>query len=239
MTGTVKIFYLKGGNFMGATQKTTHYDLPIYASGDETGWLSGFNPAMQAIDTALFNINQTAEDANGTAVGAKASAQQAISSAQATANLLAQTNNTVTSLVNKLTFSRLEFARPNTGAIIIGETNSDNSITNIMVNLSATDGLPSTYTVNGTKFHEFGNCTTKLCNNVLSGSESAGFTGTMKQIGYISISTGGKEKTTGFSCFYDNASKKTRFGVITNSDVSVNSTGSSNANITFTNIQTF
>lgn len=224
---------------MSATQKTTHYDLPIYASGDETGWLSGFNPAMQAIDEALFNINQTAEDANGTAEGAEASAQQAISSTQATANLLAQINNTVAILVNKLTFSRLEFTRPNTGAIIVGESNGDNSITNIMVNLSDTEGLPSSYTVNGTNFHEFGNCNAKLCNSVLSGSEGAGFTGTMKQIGYIAISTGGKDRTVSFNCFYDNTAKKTRFGVITNNDVKVNSTGSSCANITFTNIQTF
>ena len=223
---------------MSASQKTTHYNLPIYAGSDVTGWLSGFNPAMQAIDAALFNINQTAEDANGTATGAEASAQEAINSNQATANLLAQTNNTVTSLVNKLTFSRLEFARPNTGAIIVGESNGDNSITNIMVNLSSTDGLPSNYRVNGTNFHEFGNCDAKLCNNILSGSESTGFSGTMKQIGYIPISTGGKDKTSGFNCFYDNTAKKTRFGMLTNSDVKVNSTGSSYANITFTNVQT-
>ena len=223
---------------MSASQKTTHYNLPIYAGADVTGWLSGFNPAMQAIDEALFNINQTAEDANGTAAGAEASAQQATSSAQATANLLAQTNNTVASLVNKLTFSRVEFARPNTGAIIIGESNGDKSITNIMVNLSSKEGLPSNYTVNGTNFHEFGNCNAKLCNNVLSGSESTGFNGTIKQIGFLAISTGGKERTVGFNCFYDNAAKKTRFGILTSSDVTVNSAGSSNANITFTNVLT-
>lgn len=223
---------------MSASQKTTHYELPIYAGSDVTGWLSGFNPAMQTIDAALFNINQTAEDANGTAVGAEANAQQAINSAQATANLLAQTNNTVTDLVNKLTFSRLEFARPNTGAIILGETNADNSITMIMVNLSSTDGLPSAYTVNATNFHEFGSCDAKLCNNVLSGSESTGFTGTVKQIGYLAVSTGGHERTVGFKCFYDNSAKKTRFGIETNNDMKVNSTGSSSANITFTNVQT-
>lgn len=223
---------------MSASQKTSHYNLPIYAGSDVTGWLTGFNPAMQTIDTALFNINQTAEDANGTAAGAESSAQQAISSTQATANLLAQTNNTVTSMVNKLTFSRLEFARPNTGAIIIGETNGDNSITNIMINLTSTDGLPSPYTVNGTNFHEFGSCDAKVCNNVLSGSETTGFTGTMKQIGYLPVSSGGREETFGFTCFYDNTAKKTRFGIRSGNDIKVNSSGTSSANITFTSVQT-
>ena len=238
MIGVEKNYYLKEDLKMSASQKTTHYDLPIYAGDDVTGWLSGFNPAMQAIDTALFNINQTSEDANGTAVGAETTAQQALQGVQNNSNLISALNNAVVGINQKLTFSRLEFARPNTGAIIFGETNTDNSITMIMVNLSSTDGLPSPYTVNGVNFHEFGNCDAKLCNNVLSGSESAGFTGTVKQIGYLAVSTGGHERTVGFKCFYDNSAKKTRFGIETNNDVKVNSTGSSSANITFTNVQT-
>lgn len=208
MTGTVKTYYLKEDLKMSATQKTTHYELPIYASGDETGWLSGFNPAMQKIDTTLFGINQTAEDANGTAAEAEASAQQAISSTQATANLLAQTNNTVTGLVNKLTFHSVSFDRPDLGAIIIGESNADNSLSVIYVNLTSTEGIASSYTVNGVHFYEFGSCSEKLCNNVLSGSVANGFTGVMKQIGYLPCKVGDTNEVNGFKCFYDNIAKK-------------------------------
>lgn len=222
---------------MSASQKTTHYELPIYASEDETGWLSGFNPAMLAIDTALFNINQAAEDANGTAAGAEANAQQAITSTQATANLLSQTNNTVTGLVNKLTFHRVSFDRPDLGAIIIGESNADNSITVISVNLTSTDGINSSYTVNGVHFYEFGNCAEKLCNNVLSGSVTNGFTGVMKQVGYFPCKVGDTNEVNGFKCFYDNVAKRTRFGFEASRLVKVNDSGSSFANMTFTNTQ--
>lgn len=237
MTGTVKTYYLKEDLKMSATQKTTHYEIPIYASGDETGWLSGFNPAMQKIDTTLFNINQTAEDANKTAAGAETNAQQAIASTQATANLLSQTNNTVTGLVNKLTFHSVKFDRPDLGAIIIGESNADNSITVISVNLTSTEGIASSYTVNGSHFYEFGSCSEKLCNNVLSGSVANGFTGTMKQIGYLPCKVGDTNEVNGFKCFYDNIAKKTRFGFAASRIVKVNDFGSSCANITFTNTQ--
>lgn len=222
---------------MSASQKTTHYDLPIYASGDETGWLSGFNPAMHSIDTALFNINQTAEDANGTATGAEANAQQAIASTQATANLLSQTNNTVTGLVNKLTFHSVSFDRPDLGVFILGESNADNSLTIISVYITSTEGIPSSYLVNGTHFYEFGSCSEKLCNNVLSGSVANGFTGTMKLIGYLPCKTGDTNEINGFKCFYDNIAKKTRFGFTASRIVKANDSGSSCANMTFTNIQ--
>lgn len=238
MTGTVKTYYLKEDFNMSASQKTTHYELPIYAGDDITGWLSGFNPAMQAIDTALFNINQMTDDAKGTATGAEDSAQQAIASTQATANLLSQTNNTVTGLVNKLTFHSVKFDRPDLGAIILGESNADNSITVISVNLTSTEGIASSYTVNGTHFYEFGSCSEKLCNNILSGSVANGFTGTMKQIGYLPCKVGDTNEINGFKCFYDNIAKKTRFGFVASRLVKVNDSGSSCANITFTNTQT-
>lgn len=222
---------------MSASQKTTHYNLPIYAGTDVTGWLSGFNPAMQTIDAALFAINQTAEDANGTAAGAESDAQQAINSAQATANLLAQTNNTVTALVNKLTFHNVTFERPDLGAFIVGESNADNSLTTISVYITSTEGLASSYLVNGSHFYEFGSCSEKLCNNVLSGSTSLGFTGAMKLIGYLPCKTGETNEINGFKCFYDNTAKKTRFGFTASRRVKANDSGSSCANMTFTNVQ--
>lgn len=222
---------------MSATQKTTHYELPIYASGDETGWLSGFNPAMQTIDTALFNINQTAEDSKGTATEANNNAQQAINSNQATANLLAQTNNTVTELVNKLTFHSVNFDRPDLTTLIVGESNADNSITTISVYITSTEGIPSSYLVNGTHFYEFGSCSEKLCNNVLSGSVANGFTGVAKLIGYLPCKVGDTNEIDGFRCFYDNTAKKTRFGFTASRIVKANDSMSSCANITFTNTQ--
>lgn len=220
---------------MSASQKTSHYNLPIYAGADVTGWLTGFNPAMQAIDEALFNINQTAEDANGTAAGAEASAQQAISSAQATANLLAQTNNTVTSLVNKLTFNQIQISRPHSGALITGESNSDYSITILRVGFSEPVESGGDYTLNGTQIYELGSYDGKLVNNVVSGSSSAGFTGTAKTIANIPVSISGNERLGTIQCFYDNVAKKTRFGIGTNG--TLKAIGSSCANIVFTNTQ--
>lgn len=221
---------------MSATQKTTHYDLPIYASGDETGWLSGFNPAMQAIDMALFNINQTAEDANGTATEAKTNAEQAINSNQATANLLAQTNNTVAGLVNKLTFHRVNFTEAS-GVSFAGESNNDGSLSSIIISIYGKDNIPSSYTVNGIAFHELANCDEKLSNTVLSGNVTNGFTGSPKGIGYIPLKIGAENSTNGIGCFYDNNAKKTRFGITTASTVKINDGYSSCANITFTNSQ--
>lgn len=221
---------------MSATQKTTHYELPIYASGDETGWLSGFNPAMQKIDTTLFGINQTAEDANGTAAEAEASAQQAISSNQATANLLAQTNNTVAGLVNKLTFHRVYFTEAS-GVSFAGESNIDGSLSSIIISIYGKDTIPSSYTVNGTAFHELANCDEKITNTVLSGNVANGFTGSPKGIGYIPLKIGEENSTNGIGCFYDNNAKKTRFGITTASTVKANDSNSSCANITFSNAQ--
>lgn len=220
---------------MSASQKTSHYNLPIYAGADVTGWLSGFNPAMQAIDTALFNINQTAEDANGTAEGAEASAQQAISSAQATANLLAQTNNTVTSLVNKLTFNQIQLNSTHAASLVKGESNSDYSITILRVGFSEPTESGGDYTLNEKQIYELCSYDGKLVNNVVSGTSSTGFTGVAKTIANIPVSVSGNERVVGIRCFYDNVAKKTRFGIETNG--TLKAIGSSCANVIFTNTQ--
>ena len=218
---------------MSASQKTTHYNLPIYAGTDVTGWLSGFNPAMQAIDAALFNINQAAEDANGTAAGAEASAQQAITSAQATANLVVQLSNTVTELVNKTIFHRVLFTEA-AGVSCGGVTNKDGSFSSILIGVYGKQNIASSYTVNGIAFHELGNCDEKLCSRVLSGSTNNGFTGAPLGIGYIPLKIGEENSSNGIGCFYDNNAKKTRFGITTALQVRINDSNSSCANISFT-----
>lgn len=217
---------------MSASQKTTHYNLPIYAGTDVTGWLSGFNPAMEAIDAALFAINQTAEDANGTAAGAKSSAQQAITSAQATAELVVRLNNSVTELANKTVFHSVDFTVAD-GTVFAGESNKDNSLSMVYVNIYGTSTIPSSYTVNGVQFHEIANCNEKLCSTVLSGSVASNFSGSARGIGLIPVKIGDSNTITSLACFYDNSAKKTRFGISYAGTVKVNDSGSSCANITF------
>lgn len=218
---------------MSASQKTTHYNLPIYAGTDVTGWLSGFNPAMQAIDAALFAINQTAEDANGTAAGAESDAQQAISSAQATADLVVRLNNSVTELANKTVFHNIAFTVAD-GTVFAGETNKDNSLSMVYMNIYGSSGIPSSYTVNDVQFHEIANCDERLCTTILSGTVSSGFTGSARGVGLIPVKIGNSNTISSVACFYDNSAKKTRFGIAYAGIVKVNDSGSSCANFTFT-----
>lgn len=218
---------------MSASQKTTHYNLPIYAGADVTGWLSGFNPAMQAIDAALFVINQTAEGANGTAASAESSAQQAINSAQATADLVVRLNNSVTELTNKTVFHNVAFTVSD-GTVFVGETNKDNSLSMVYVSIYGTTSIPSSYTVNEVQFHEIANCDEKLCSTVLSGSVATNFSGSARGIGLIPVKIGDSNTISSLDCFYDNTAKKTRFGISYAGTVKVNDSGSSCANITFT-----
>lgn len=48
---------------MSASQKTTNYDLPIFADDDTPTWLGDFNDAMTKIDTGLKSANDTANAA--------------------------------------------------------------------------------------------------------------------------------------------------------------------------------
>lgn len=90
-------------------QHTTNYNLPIYESGDVTSWLTVFNNAMQAIDTAIFTAKSTADSASSSVsalsatVGDHTTAITALTSSLsevATAlNTVTGTLNTVTSLI--------------------------------------------------------------------------------------------------------------------------------------------
>lgn len=47
---------------MGATNKTEHYDLPIFVSSDIPTWLGDWNTTMGDIDEALYTLSQNTAD---------------------------------------------------------------------------------------------------------------------------------------------------------------------------------
>lgn len=67
---------------MASTNKTTHYDLSQYVSGDKPTYLSDYNGDMAKIDTGI-NAAKTVADSASTAAG---NAQTAAETAQTTAN---------------------------------------------------------------------------------------------------------------------------------------------------------
>lgn len=74
---------------MSASQKTTNYELPVYAPTDVTSWLTDFNGAMNKID-AQMKLNE------GNATDAMSEAANAVSTANAaskTANSASKTAN--------------------------------------------------------------------------------------------------------------------------------------------------
>lgn len=66
---------------MASTNKTTHYNLPLFVGTDKPTWLGDFNSAMQALDTAIYNAEQAATTANSLASSANSLATSAQSSA--------------------------------------------------------------------------------------------------------------------------------------------------------------
>lgn len=66
---------------MASTNKTTHYKLPLFVGTDKPTWLGDFNSAMQALDTAIYNAEQSATAANSLASSANTLASSAQSSA--------------------------------------------------------------------------------------------------------------------------------------------------------------
>lgn len=90
-------------------QQTTNYQLPIYETNDVTSWLTVFNNAMQAIDTAIFNAKSEADQATAsiatlsTTVGTHTTAIESLTSSLGTVatDLLTVTGtlNTITALI--------------------------------------------------------------------------------------------------------------------------------------------
>lgn len=62
---------------MSATNATTHYELPIFASSDVPAWMTDFNTAMTKTDDALHTVAGVADDAKSVADEAKDTASTA------------------------------------------------------------------------------------------------------------------------------------------------------------------
>lgn len=52
---------------MSATNATANYELPVFLATDKPAWLTDWNGAMQAIDTAIHSAQSTADGAQTTA----------------------------------------------------------------------------------------------------------------------------------------------------------------------------
>ena len=52
---------------MSATNSTANYELPVFLATDKPAWLTDWNGAMQAIDTAIHTAQSTADGAQTTA----------------------------------------------------------------------------------------------------------------------------------------------------------------------------
>lgn len=62
---------------MSASQKTTNYELPVYAPTDVTSWLTDFNGAMNKIDAQMKLNEDDATDAMSKAANAVSTANAA------------------------------------------------------------------------------------------------------------------------------------------------------------------
>lgn len=56
---------------MGATNFTSHYDLPQFVANDKPSWLGDVNGAFLKIDTAIADASATAQSANSAATSAQ------------------------------------------------------------------------------------------------------------------------------------------------------------------------
>lgn len=56
---------------MGATNFTSHYDLPQFVANDKPSWLGDVNSAFLKIDTAIADASATAQSANSAATSAQ------------------------------------------------------------------------------------------------------------------------------------------------------------------------
>lgn len=66
---------------MSASQKTTNYELPVYAPTDVTSWLTDFNGAMKKIDAQMKLNEDDATDAMSKAANAVSTANAASTTA--------------------------------------------------------------------------------------------------------------------------------------------------------------
>lgn len=94
---------------MSATNKTTHYELPVFLGSDKPAWLVDWNGAMAAIDAAIYEAYTTAQSAStaassvasdlATLSGTVSTQGTSISTLTDTLTTLVGTVNTITSLI--------------------------------------------------------------------------------------------------------------------------------------------
>lgn len=68
---------------MAHTNSTTHYSLPQFVTTDKPAWLTDINGAFSAIDTAIYNAKDAADDAQADATQAGTDAGNALTTANA------------------------------------------------------------------------------------------------------------------------------------------------------------
>lgn len=83
---------------MAASQKTTNYELPVYAPTDVTSWLTDFNGAMNKIDAQM---KQNEDDATN-AMSEAANAVSTANAASKTANSASTTATQAKTLAEQL-----------------------------------------------------------------------------------------------------------------------------------------
>ena len=98
---------------MGATNRTTNYNLPQFVGSDKPTWLGDFNGAMSSIDTQMKANNDLGTLAKTTADTAQTTAESAQTTAN-TANSTANTaNTTATSALAKANQNESDIAKFN------------------------------------------------------------------------------------------------------------------------------
>lgn len=78
---------------MGATNRTTHYNLPVFIASDRPSWMGDFNSAMEAVDAACYSTESSADAATATANNAVTVAGEAVTAAQ---NAITKANEAMT-----------------------------------------------------------------------------------------------------------------------------------------------
>ena len=86
---------------MGATNRTTNYNLPQFVGSDKPTWLGDFNGAMSSIDTQMKANNDLGTLAKTTADTAVENANTAIANAETAQNTANTANETANSALTK------------------------------------------------------------------------------------------------------------------------------------------
>lgn len=116
---------------MAHTNETPHFNLPQFLGTDKASWIGDINPAMLAIDTALFKVETDSSDAASNASAAQQSAQAAETAAE-----LAQSEaETATEGVATLK-TRVDSLTTEVGTLSAGQTSQGASITNLQTDVT-------------------------------------------------------------------------------------------------------